>query len=106
MTFDAGTVGRFWNNVVKTDGCWNWTGAAYRGQRQFFERVGGKWKRWIAHRASWVMAFGPIPDREGSHGACVLNQCGNLACVRPDHLRLGTITESNRLAGARRRAKK
>ena len=35
----------------------------------------------FAHRASWELAHGPIPD-----DATVRHRCDSRACVRPDHL--------------------
>ena len=42
-------------------------------------------RRWQAHRLAWTMAVGPIPD-----GMQVNHLCHNRACIRIDHLRLGT----------------
>jgi hypothetical protein len=38
----------------------------------------------LAHRVSWVLTNGPIPD-----GAQVLHRCDTPACINPAHLFLG-----------------
>ena len=69
---------RFWAKVIKTETCWNWTGAKVNGYGVVKrDTVQGQ-----AHRYSYEMAKGPIPD-----GLFIDHICRNPSCVNPDHLR-------------------
>lgn len=82
---------RFWPKVQKGEGCWEWIGsrnAAGYGKMT----VGGRGAGHVrAHRVSWELANGPVPE-----GLWVLHTCDNPPCVRPDHLWLGTRLDNMR----------
>lgn len=76
---------RYWRHVVKRSGnkCWSWIGASDRHGYGALNDGNGTPKK--AHRISWEIHFGAIPD-----GLGVLHKCDNPECSNPDHLFLGT----------------
>jgi len=98
---------RFWEYVDKKgdDECWLWTG--YRTSTGYGMLSIGKHrdqelrKDMKAHRLSYKIAYGELPDK-----LFVCHKCDVPLCVNPNHLFLGTQTDNMRDAAMKGRARK
>lgn len=79
---------RFEAHVIKLDGCWLWTGYISKGG---YPRLTANGKVRDAHRISWELVNGPIPD-----GMVIRHLCHSPSCTNPEHLALGTAAQNSR----------
>jgi hypothetical protein len=83
---------RFWSKVERgsPDECWSWTaGLSAAGYGRFLRDGGNR----LAHRISYELTKGRIPD-----GLTLDHLCSNRACVNPAHLEPVTLSENGRRA--------
>lgn len=79
---------RFWAKVNKTPGCWLWTAATSKGYGSF--GMPDRRQR-LAHRLSYELLVGPIPE-----GLVLDHLCRVRNCVNPAHLEPVTAAENTR----------
>ena len=72
--------------VDESTGCWNWTG--YRRPQGYGALKVGQ-NHQAAHRISYELHVGPIPD-----GLTIDHLCMNRLCVNPEHLEAVTLHEN------------
>ena len=90
---DEEFAARFWSKVEKTSTCWLWRGAlTSAGYGSLRRDQRGSY----AHRAAYELTVEPIPN-----GFYVCHRCDTPACVRPDHLFLGTAKDNSQDCAAK-----
>lgn len=84
---DADSV-RWWQRVIPTDGCWEWTGLV---KSNGYGHMNINHTSKYAHRLAYEHFVGPIP-----HGLTIDHLCRKRSCVNPAHMEVVTRGENAR----------
>lgn len=92
-------ISRFWSYVKKKDGCWLWQASLQKtGYGQWGYCVNTVRKMFYAHRVSYELTYGPIPE-----GKYICHKCDNRRCCNPEHLYAGSGSDNMRDMRQRKR---
>lgn len=81
--------------IDPVSGCWEW--GLHRDRHGYGAVSGGRRRTLRAHRVSYELHVGPIPE-----GMTIDHLCMNKGCVNPDHLEPVLLAENIKRAVARR----
>lgn len=73
---------------IAESGCWEWT---HRAKLKGYGQISIGGKHFMAHRLSYLLFVGPIPD-----GLFVCHRCDNPLCCNPSHLWVGSVRDNHR----------
>jgi hypothetical protein len=91
-------VDRFFSKLIMIPfhTCWEWIG---NKRPDGYGRLNHNKQQYRAHRLSWILHFGDIPE-----DFVVCHSCDNPSCVNPHHLFIGTDGDNTRDRNAKGRA--
>ena len=77
----------FWKHVVISPGCWDWKASTDKGG---YAVMSHRHKTMRAHRSSWLLHHGEIPE-----GLIIRHRCDNPTCTNPRHLETGSVADNS-----------
>ncbi len=88
MVLSQQSISVFWSKVdiKSSDDCWDWLAGLFRSGYGSYTADN---KTYRAHRISWELTNGPIPEDR-----LILHKCDNKRCCNPNHLYCGTHTDN------------